>query len=58
MSENNVNALSFEFDRSNMFEPLLQADPSFVKSGRHSRRNIDLTTSCHFTWHYQSLLVI
>ncbi|TBD04827.1 hypothetical protein ELH21_10725 [Rhizobium leguminosarum] len=29
MSENNVNALSFEFDRSNMFEPLLQADPSF-----------------------------
>lgn len=29
MSENNANALSFEFDRSNMFEPLLQADPSF-----------------------------
>lgn len=29
MSEDNVNALSFEFDRSNMFEPLLQADPSF-----------------------------
>ncbi len=29
MSENNVNALSFEFDRSNMFDPLLQADPSF-----------------------------
>ncbi|MCZ7912378.1 DUF7674 family protein [Agrobacterium sp. 22-221-1] len=29
MSGNNVNALSVEFDRSNMFEPLLQADPSF-----------------------------
>jgi len=29
MSENNAIALSFEFDRSNMFEPLLQADPSF-----------------------------
>jgi hypothetical protein len=29
MSENNVNALSSEFDRSNMFEPILQADPSF-----------------------------
>lgn len=28
MSET-INALSFEFDRSNMFEPLLQADPSF-----------------------------
>ena len=29
MSENNTHVLSFEFDRSNMFEPLLQADPSF-----------------------------
>jgi len=29
MSENNVNAPSFEFDRSNMFEPLLRVDPSF-----------------------------
>jgi hypothetical protein len=28
ISEHDVNALSFEFDRSNMFEPLLQADPS------------------------------
>ncbi len=31
MSENNTNALSFEFDRWNMFEPLLQADPSFCE---------------------------
>ena len=29
MSEKNVNALSFEFDRSNMFEPLSQVAPSF-----------------------------
>ncbi|MEC9343305.1 MAG: hypothetical protein VYD64_05615 [Pseudomonadota bacterium] len=29
MSENSGNALPFEFDRSNMFEPLMQADPSF-----------------------------
>jgi hypothetical protein len=29
MSGNDINAPSFEFDRSNMFEPLLRADPSF-----------------------------
>ena len=31
MSENNVNAPSFEFDRSNMLEPLLRVDPSFCE---------------------------
>ncbi|KAA1184875.1 hypothetical protein FP026_03465 [Rhizobium tropici] len=29
MSKDKTNQSSFEFDRSNMFEPLLEADPSF-----------------------------
>lgn len=31
MSESNITAISSEFDRSNMFEPLLRADPDFVE---------------------------
>ncbi|NTG74463.1 hypothetical protein G6M02_14145 [Agrobacterium rhizogenes] len=31
MSKDNTNTSPFEFDRSNMFEPLLEADPSFCE---------------------------
>lgn len=37
MSEKNVDAPSFEFDHSNMFEPILRADPSFLEKWEEFR---------------------
>lgn len=54
MCVNKVNAASFEFDHSNMFEPLSKADRSFVIGGRRSGMNIQLKTGDDFTWCYQS----
>jgi hypothetical protein len=41
MSKDNTNTSQFEFDRSNMFEPLLEADPSFCEVWESFKRTYE-----------------